>query len=329
MSFLTIVRNNSDFIYRIPESVLYIKDFLPFRMNLTIKKLQKLCEREALELAIFEDFGEGDITTLATIPPTHQSKATLLAKSDGIVAGLRVAKEILSSWDVPYKMTVKKKDGSTVKRGDIIAEITGRTDILLVSERTVLNMMQRMSGIATKTAHFVKLVSRTKAKILDTRKTSPGLRFFDKEAVRLGGGLNHRFGLYDMMLIKDNHVDAAGSIGEAMYRAKLWLKNNKHPAKIEIEVRNLMELESALLTKPDVILIDNFKTPDLKKAVQFARKQNPKILLEASGGVSMKTVLAIAKTGVDFISVGELTHSVTAMDISMKIKPLDTPIVVS
>lgn len=286
----------------------------------THKSFQHACEADALALALLEDVGQGDVTTNATIPLSHKSKAILRAKSDGIVAGLRVAKLILSSWSESPKLLLKKKDGERVKAGDVLAEATGRTDILLITERSLLNVLQRMSGIATKTAQFVEAVSGTNAKILDTRKTAPALRYFDKEAVRLGGGSNHRFGLYDMVLIKDNHIDASGGVSAAIERTKSYLKRQGLKLKIEVEVRNFDELREAVLHKPNIILLDNFSARDLPKAVLLARNLNAQIKLEASGGVNLKTVRKIANTGVDYISVGELTHSVTAMDISMKIQ---------
>ncbi len=287
----------------------------------SFKSFQHACQVNALALALLEDIGEEDITTAATIPETHRSKAVLLAKSEGVVAGLRVARLILSSWTEPPKLVLKKKDGERVSAGDVIGEITGKTAHLLMLERTLLNLLQRMSGIATKTAQFVQAVEGTQAKILDTRKTAPALRYFDKEAVKIGGGANHRFGLYDMVLIKDNHSDAAGGVGVAIERARDYLKRKSLKAKIEVEVRSLDEMREAIAHNPNIILLDNFSVSQLRVAVEQARQLNPNIKLEASGGVTLKTVRKIAETGVDFISVGELTHSVTAMDISMKIQP--------
>ncbi|MDX2128243.1 MAG: carboxylating nicotinate-nucleotide diphosphorylase [Chloroherpetonaceae bacterium] len=291
-------------------------------MSDQFREFHEECELETLELAMIEDLNEGDITTLAIIPPTHRSKGIFRAKSFGVISGLAVAERLFSLSALPNHFHSFIKDGEEVESGTIIAEVTGPTDTLLVCERTSLNVMQRMSGIATKTREFVRAVSHTKAVILDTRKTSPGMRYFDKAAVRDGGGRNHRFGLYDMILIKDNHVDAAGSVGEAIARAKAYLKKESLEVKIEVEVRSIPELKAALISKPDIILIDNFTIDALKEAVEISREINPKVLLEASGGVSLQTVGKIAETGVDFISVGELTHSVTALDISMKIIPL-------
>lgn len=280
------------------------------------------CETEAIELAMLEDLYEGDITTEAIVPKSHRSRAIICAKSAGVIAGVRVMEKIFSMSKNKMNVVVRKQDGEHVQAGDVIAEITGSTETLLLCERTVLNFMQRMSGIATKTAEWVALIAHTPAKLLDTRKTAPGLRYFDKEAVRIGGGHNHRFGLYDMMLIKDNHIDAAGGVAEALRRAKEYRKQKRLDVKIEIEVRSHAELQEALRFAPDIVLLDNFSIEDLKKAVAFARAKSPTTLLEASGGVSQKTLCAIAETGVDFISAGELTHSVSAMDISMKIVPL-------
>jgi nicotinate-nucleotide pyrophosphorylase (carboxylating) len=285
-----------------------------------LKSFQRARQVEALALALLEDIGEDDITTAATISDTHRSKAVLLAKSEGVVAGLRVARHVLSAWSEPPKLVLKKRDGERVSRGDIIGELSGKTAHLLMLERTLLNLLQRMSGIATKTAQFVQAVQGTHAKILDTRKTAPALRYFDKEAVKIGGGLNHRFGLYDMILIKDNHIDAAGGVGIAIERARDYLKRKSLKAKIEVEVRTLDELREAIAHKPHIVLLDNFSLAQLHTAVELARQLNPHIKLEASGGVTLKTVRKIAETGVDFISVGELTHSVTALDISMKIQ---------
>ncbi len=284
------------------------------------------CEVETIESAMLEDLYSGDITTEATVPDDHRSKGVIRAKSSGVVAGIRVAQMIFSMSKNPITFTARKKDGDVVAAGDVLAEAVGKTETLLVCERTVLNFMQRMSGIATKTAEFVALIKHTKASLLDTRKTAPGLRFFDKEAVKLGGGINHRIGLFDMMLIKDNHIDASGSVQEAIRRAKEYRKRKMLDVKIEVEVRSLAELQAALPFTPDIIMLDNFSLGDLRKAVDVVRAKKASVQLEASGGVSKETIGAIAETGVDFISVGELTHSVTAMDISMKISPIGSTI---
>lgn len=288
----------------------------------TLSQFQRECEEAAISLALREDIFDGDITTEATVSKSHKSKGLIRAKSAGVLAGLRVAKLVLANAERPVKVKVYKKDGDLVGAGDLIAEVTGFTETLLKYERTILNFMQRMSGIATEARRYSDQIKHTSARILDTRKTVPGLRFFDKEAVKLGGGLNHRIGLYDMVLIKDNHVDAAGSVTAAIELAKKYCKEQKRKVKIEVEVRTMAELQEALSAKPDIILIDNFSPSELKKAVVVARQTDPKILLEASGGVTMQSLKKIAESGVDFISVGALTHSVTAMDISMKIQAL-------
>lgn len=281
-----------------------------------------LCESTSMSLAMFEDVFTGDITTEATVPPRHQSVGVFRAKSAGVVAGVKVVRQIFHAAKAKVKFIEYLKDGASVLAGEVIAEVTGSTAALLRCERTALNFMQRMSGIATRTAAFVDAVKHTRAKILDTRKTAPGLRFFDKDAVRIGGGVNHRIGLYDRVLIKDNHIDAAGGVSAAIQQAKTYCKANRLSVQIEVEVRSIDELHAALTESPDIIMLDNFSLAAMKKAVSVARQHQPDILLEASGGVSLVTVKKIAETGVDFISVGELTHSVTAMDISMKIVPL-------
>jgi nicotinate-nucleotide pyrophosphorylase (carboxylating) len=273
----------------------------------------------AVELALYEDISDGDITTSATIPPDSQSTAVIKAKSDGVLAGLDVAKYIFKMSETPLKVKSFKKDGDALIAGDLIAEVSGSTQSLLIFERTVLNFMQRMSGIATETRKYVEAVKGTTAKILDTRKTAPALRFFDKEAVAIGGGTNHRIGLYDQFLIKDNHSDAAGGVAHAIRAAKEYAKANGLKVKLEVEVRSMAELSEALAEKPDIVLLDNMSVAELEKAVRFARTKSKSVLLEASGGVTLDAVKAIAETGVDFISVGGLTHSVRAMDISMKI----------
>jgi nicotinate-nucleotide pyrophosphorylase (carboxylating) len=290
--------------------------------ELDFNDFKRHCETETIESAMLEDLYSGDITTEATVPDDHKSKGVIRAKSSGVIAGVRVAQVIFSMSKNPITFSVRKKDGDRVSAGDVVAEAVGKTETLLVCERTALNFMQRMSGIATKTAAFVELIKDTDAKLLDTRKTAPGLRFFDKEAVKIGGGTNHRVGLFDMMLIKDNHVDASGGVQEAIRRAKEYRKRKLLDVKIEVEVRSMDELQAALPFAPEIIMLDNFSVDELKKAVALVRAKKTSVQLEASGGVSKDTIRAIAETGVDFISVGELTHSVTAMDISMKISPI-------
>jgi len=282
------------------------------------------CEQKAIELALEEDIFTGDITTDATVDPLHRSKASIKVKTDGVIAGIKVAEMIFEKAGEPVKLVQYKIDGDIVYSGDVVAEITASTALLLKCERTALNFMQRMSGIATITRLFVERIHHTSACILDTRKTAPGLRYFDKEAVMLGGGVNHRVGLYDRILIKDNHIDAAGGVENAIQRAKAYREQHNLVVKIEVEVRSLNELQEALPLSPEIILLDNFSLDELREAVHIVKSHGNDILTEASGNVSLETVRAIAETGVDFISVGALTHSVTAMDISMKISALDS-----
>ncbi|ACF12726.1 nicotinate-nucleotide pyrophosphorylase [Chloroherpeton thalassium ATCC 35110] len=282
------------------------------------------CEQKAIELALEEDIFTGDITTDAIIEKSHQSKGIIKVKTDGVIAGIKVAEMIFERAGEPVKFVQYKIDGDIVYAGDVVAEVTASTSLLLRYERTVLNFMQRMSGIATTTRLFVERVHHTSANILDTRKTAPGLRFFDKEAVMLGGGGNHRVGLYDRILIKDNHVDAAGGIGEAIQRAYNYRETHDLQVQIEVEVRSLEELQEALAFKPDIILLDNFSLGELREAVHIVKSQGENVMTEASGNVTLETARSIAETGVDYISVGALTHSVIAMDISMKIKALDS-----
>lgn len=258
-----------------------------------------------------EDIGPGDLTTDAIVPTGQIFEGEFRSKQDGIIAGLEVV--ILTFSLLDNNITVQKQieDGQAVSRGEVIAIIRGPAKGILQGERTALNILQRMSGIATITSKFVQSVKGTSAKILDTRKTVPGNRLLDKWAVRLGGGYNHRFGLYDMMLIKENHITVAGSITEALNRAK---SKNTGNIPIEIEVKNLEELREALELKPDRIMLDNMSLRDLTDAVTISKNQVP---LEASGNINSENVGAVAKTGVDFISIGMLTHSVQALDISL------------
>jgi nicotinate-nucleotide pyrophosphorylase (carboxylating) len=279
------------------------------------------CKRQALKLALEEDRFQGDITTLATIDPLRQGKAIIIAKAGGVLAGVAVAQDVFQEVDAALTMNVLCRDGDTVGPGDRILEIEGRVSSMLSGERTALNFMQRMSGIASRTRLFVQQVSHTRAGILDTRKTAPGLRYFDKDAVRIGGGVNHRFGLFDMILIKDNHIDAAGGVGVAVAMARAYCFRHGLNVKVETEVRSHEELQQACSSFPDIILLDNFSVDALRLAVQWV-KQNGfgDIVLEASGNAGLHNVAEIAMTGVDFISVGELTHSVRALDLSMNIE---------
>ncbi|NTE00457.1 carboxylating nicotinate-nucleotide diphosphorylase [Agrobacterium tumefaciens] len=266
--------------------------------------------------ALAEDVGDGDHTSLSTIPEGTQGKAKLIIKEDGILAGMELAQEIFKIVDADLKVTTFLQDGAEVKVGDIGLTVAGSTHAILIAERLVLNCMQRMSGIATKTHRIVSLLKDTKTKILDTRKTTPGLRYLEKWAVRIGGGVNHRIGLYDMILIKDNHVDYAGGISNAINSARKYLADHHKSLQIEIEVRNIEELSQVLaIGGVDRIMLDNFSFEDLKTAVALI---DDKFITEASGGITEENVFEYAACGVDFISMGALTHSVKSLDISLK-----------
>jgi nicotinate-nucleotide pyrophosphorylase (carboxylating) len=266
--------------------------------------------------SLTEDIGDGDHTSLATISEDAEGKAKLLIKEAGILAGVELAVEIFNVIDPALQTTIFLKDGSIIQPGDIALEVDGRARSILKAERLVLNCMQRMSGIATKTHEIVEILKDMKTKVLDTRKTTPGMRYLEKWAVRIGGGVNHRFGLYDMILIKDNHVDYSGGIRESIEKAREYLKRQNKKLSIEIEVRNLGELDQVLQTGGiDRILLDNFNFPDLNKAVKII---NGKYLTEASGGITIDNIRQYAAAGVDFISVGALTHSVKSLDMSLK-----------
>jgi len=277
------------------------------------------CRARAIMLALEEDRYTGDITTLATIEPFQEGSAVIKAKEDGIVGGADVAMQVFSACDPELSVVLHLRDGDAVRRGDIILAVKGKLAPLLIGERTALNFMQRMSGIATRTRAYVEKVKYTHAKILDTRKTVPGLRYFDKEAVKIGGGVNHRFGLFDMILIKDNHIDASGGIAQAIRRAQKYREKKHLDVKIETEVRTMDELSRSLVCVPDVILLDNFTIDLIKEAVVYVKATCRNVLLEASGNIGMHNVRDVAETGVDFISIGELTHSVRALDLSMTI----------
>jgi len=269
-----------------------------------------------IKSALEEDLGDGDHTSLSTIPGTAEGKAKLLIKDTGVIAGIELALEIFKQVDADLKVDVLISDGQEVKPGDIAFFVSGNVRTILLAERLVLNIMQRMSGIATTTFNIVKQLEGTGTKVLDTRKTTPNLRYLEKWAVKIGGGVNHRFGLYDMILIKDNHVDYAGGIKNAIISAKEYLKKNHKQLQIEIEVRNLDELREVLATDGvDRILLDNFNFDDLKKAVELVDKR---ILTEASGGITPQNAIDYAKCGVDYISMGALTHSVNSLDMSLK-----------
>lgn len=267
--------------------------------------------------ALAEDIGDGDHTSLSTIPADKLGKALVRVKQDGIIAGLVLADQILNTVDPTVIVKVLSNEGQSVSNGTVVMEVEGAVRSLLMAERLLLNCMQRMSGIATMTRQFVEAVAGTDAIILDTRKTTPNFRLFEKWAVLLGGGQNHRFGLYDMILIKDNHVDAAGGIRPAIRRANEYLRSTGRQLPIEIETRNAAEVEEVLAEgNVQRIMLDNFTTTDLQAAV--ARIAG-RFETEASGGINLQTVRGFAETGVQFISVGALTHSYRSLDISMKI----------
>jgi len=266
--------------------------------------------------SLIEDVGDGDHTSLATIPAGTRGKAKLLIKDEGILAGVELASEIFHVVDPDLILTVFLNDGAQIKYGDIVLEVEGDAQSILKAERLVLNCMQRMSGIATKTRRIVDLLKGTNTKVLDTRKTTPGLRYLEKWAVKIGGGVNHRFGLYDMILIKDNHVDYAGGIRPAIEKARQYITSQNKKLEIEIEVRNLDELQQVLQTGGiNRILLDNFNFADLREAVRII---GGKYTTEASGGITIDNISEYAACGVDYISVGALTHSVISLDISLK-----------
>jgi len=263
-----------------------------------------------------EDVGDGDHTSLATIPTGTQGKAKLLVKDEGILAGVELALEIFHIVDADLKVTVFLNDGAKVKPKDIAFEVEGDAQNILKAERLVLNCMQRMSGIATKTRQIINILQGTGAKVLDTRKTTPGLRYLEKWAVRIGGGVNHRFGLYDMILIKDNHVDYSGGIRQAIENTQQYLKDQNKKLAIEIEVRNLEELQQVLeVGGVNRILLDNFNLTDLRDAIKII---NGRFITEASGGITIDNIREYAECGVDYISVGGLTHSIKSLDLSLK-----------
>lgn len=271
---------------------------------------------QLISLWFAEDIGDGDHTTLSCIPESAKGKSQLIIKEEGILAGVEVARRIFNAFDPELMMTVFIQDGAHVKPGDIAFVVEGRIQSLLQTERLMLNIMQRMSGVATRTNQYVKALEGTRTRVLDTRKTTPGLRLLEKEAVRIGGGVNHRVGLYDMILLKDNHVDFAGGIPNAINRAKEYLKEKGKDLKIEIEVRNFDELAQVMeVGGVDRIMLDNFTPENTKKAVEII---GGKYETESSGGITFDTLRTYAACGVDYISVGALTHSVKSLDMSFK-----------
>ena len=278
--------------------------------------VEELTDR-LIDLSFAEDIGDGDHTTLCCIPADAMGKSRLIIKENGILAGVEVAKEVFRRFDDTMQVEVLIGDGAPVKKGDIAMVVTGKVQSLLQTERLMLNIMQRMSGIATMTHKYQQALidAGTKTRVLDTRKTTPGMRMLEKEAVKIGGGMNHRIGLFDMILLKDNHVDFAGGIHNAISRAKQYCKDKGKNLKIEIEVRNFKELEEALQEQPDRIMFDNFTPEDTVKAVQIVNHQCE---TESSGGITFDNMIPYAKAGVDFISFGALTHSVKGLDMSFK-----------
>ena len=272
---------------------------------------------ETLVNALKEDLGSGDVTTAALIPEDHVSEALMIAKEDIVLAGLPFAERVFHLVDNSLKFRALIGEGSKVRKGSIIARVKGKTGSLLIAERTVLNILQRMSGIAGLTNEYIKAVRGLHVEITDTRKTSPGLRFFDKYAVRVGGGRNHRHGLYDGVLIKDNHIAAAGGVRKAV---KLARSRAHHLLKIEVEVKNITEVKEALSAGADIIMLDNMDVKLMKKAAGIIREKNPDVLIEASGNMNLKNIREVAETGVDLISVGALTHSAPAADLSLQIR---------
>lgn len=270
---------------------------------------------DLLTLAFAEDVGDGDATTLSTIPAEARGRQRLIIKEEGIIAGVDVARMVFKKFDPELKMTVFIEDGAHVKPGDVAFEVEGSVRSLLQTERTMLNIMQRMSGIATTTAKYQSRLEGLKTKVLDTRKTTPGMRMLEKEAVKIGGGCNHRIGLFDMILIKDNHVDFAGGITQAVNAAKEYCKNCGKDLKIEVEVRNTPEIEEALAAGVDRIMLDNFTPERTREAVRLI---NGRTEIESSGGITLDTLRQYGECGVDFISVGALTHSVKGLDMSFK-----------
>ncbi|GAB3524801.1 nicotinate-nucleotide diphosphorylase [Emticicia fontis] len=279
-------------------------------------EIDKRALNKFIKNALAEDVGDGDHTSLSTIPADAMGKARLLVKDNGILAGVELAKMIFKAVDKDLKVKVLIKDGAPIKFGDVAFFVEGRDRSILTAERLVLNCMQRMSGIATTTNQVVKLLEGTKTKVLDTRKTTPGFRMLEKWGVQIGGGVNHRFGLFDMILIKDNHVDYAGGIKNALDAAHNYLKVTNRRLDIEIEVRNLAELQEVLNIGGVVrIMVDNFSYADIKQAVKMVDGRYP---IEASGGISPSNVRQYAECGVDYVSLGYLTHSAKSLDLSLK-----------
>jgi nicotinate-nucleotide pyrophosphorylase (carboxylating) len=271
---------------------------------------------EFISSAFREDVGDGDHSALASIPENARSTAQLLVKDNGVLAGVEIAEKIFHHFDPSLRLNIILNDGTRIKKGDVAFTVSGSSRSILTTERLVLNIMQRMSGIATMTRHFVELIAGTNCRLLDTRKTTPNFRLIEKWAVAIGGGSNHRIGLFDMIMLKDNHVDMAGGIRAAIIRTKDYLRATKRDLKIEVETRNLKEVEEVLETGGiDIIMLDNMNTETMKEAVRLI---GGRYKTEASGGITAETIRDIALCGVDFISTGALTHSVKSLDLSLK-----------
>lgn len=271
-----------------------------------------------IQLALAEDLGEGDHSTLGAVPASKQSKARLLVKDEGLIAGLTIAEKIFHEVDPSLKITFYKKEGDLIHKGEVAFVVEGSARSILSAERLVLNCMQRMSGIATYTNRLSKLIEGTNARLMDTRKTTPNFRLMEKWAVAIGGGKNHRYALYDMVMLKDNHIDMAGGIRPAIENIKRYLKEQNKKLKIEVETRTLKEVEEVLdVGGIDIIMLDNMSVEDMKKAVKLI---DGKYKTEASGGITEATLRSVAECGVDYISVGALTHSVKSLDLSLKVE---------
>ena len=269
--------------------------------------------KHLIELALSEDIGCGDVTSRLLLRDDPSGRAVIVAKQDGVLAGLPVARMVFRAVNPRLVFRMLKRDGERIRKGETVAMVRGKMQGILSAERTALNFLQRLSGIATLTSRYVNEVKGTRTKILDTRKTTPGLRVLEKYAVRTGGGGNHRMGLFDMILIKENHIQAAGGVSRAIMRAR----SKRRREKVEVEVRNLSEAREAVESKPDWIMLDNMRIDRMRKAVELIRSADRTIKIEASGRVGLKNVRRIALTGVDFISVGALTHSAPALDMSL------------
>jgi nicotinate-nucleotide pyrophosphorylase (carboxylating) len=318
---MTLLKGVENTVRIIPHVFYFMNTFnisLPLiHFQMMPKYLYGLNIPQFIDHALQEDIGDGDHTSLATIPVDASGTAIVKIKEDGVVAGLIAADQIFIHVDETLVVNVLVNEGDVVSKGDIVIEIEGNVQSILKAERIVLNCMQRMSGIATATRTIVNLLEGTNAILLDTRKTTPNFRQFEKWAVQIGGGANHRFGLYDMILIKDNHVDASGGIETAIARANKYLVRTKKELKIEVETRSLQEVEEVLICgNIHRIMLDNFSIPDLCQAVKMV---NGKYETEASGGITINNIRQVAESGVDFISMGALTHSVKSLDISLKI----------